>query len=132
MTNLVATVVVTLITNVLQSDNTIWSTDPSILVPSRRVALPPTEQYETTVVSERKHIEFEYEGRKITYAVSERELFRNKVTSQIVQLWKPTQMEHTTNEVIQGERGIMLTNSSRKTIVLPEGFIIVTNFARPK
>lgn len=75
-TNIIATIIVTLITNVVTSNNAVYEPDYSFAYATlpatyaQRLKTPATEQYLTTNVTERVTIQYEWNGEKREYSES--------------------------------------------------------------
>ncbi len=118
LTNLIASAVITLVTNVFPSDNAVYEPDYSIAYATypaqfgQRVKTPATEKYLTTNIVEHSEITVQIHGRsKVFY--DDRTISSVTAILRKLEDWKPAGIR--TNEILQ------LTNAS----------IVFTNWTTP-
>lgn len=102
LTNLIAGIVLTLSTNVFETNNAEkWSQSGKMygfeIVYMDVPAKPATEKYETTIVTEKRTLEFEVEGKKFNELLSERTVLSTTRTYKLKQEWVDAGMK--TNEL---------------------------------
>jgi hypothetical protein len=80
ITNIIAQVVVALVTNVVHSDNAEWGLDYGRILPMNppryadQMIKPATERYATTEISERTTVSYTFDGKPYEHVIRERML----------------------------------------------------------
>jgi len=129
-TNILATVIVTLVTNVTTVDNavrgpTLWQDVPANwMAPSEHNIIQATEKYETTSILENRTIQFEAEGKSFTNLLSMREV--SSFTRKFVLKSEWQSMGQLTNYPVFGANRGVLTNLYLRTDLVMTN-LVVTN-----
>jgi len=121
-TNLLCTLVITLLTNVIQSDNAVWGPDPFIVLPTwppqpvQKIVTPATEHYQTTNISEHLTLRWAWAGQTHDHTV-DRLLSSVTRVNRLRQQWEECELRTNATEtvvysgVISIPNGIVATNN---------------------
>lgn len=131
LTNLIASIVVTLVTNTVTTDNAVHAPDysfggnvytleakPAIYYSpnytSTKVIAPATEKTDTTTVTEIRRLQFELEGKAYVIEIGQRVVSETQKTFKLKQEWK--------------EQGGYFKDYDAKTITVKPGPVVTNKF----